>query len=409
MMLLDSLFIDFNAYFASAEQHLRPELRGLPVGIAPLYTDATCCIAVSYEARAFGVRTGTMVYEAKKLCPHINIVEARPSLYVKLHHKLVAVVDSCIPVDEVVSIDEMACSLTSRWRDPGKAAAIALEIKQAIARRVGPCMRSSIGIGPNRFLAKTGTNMQKPDGLVIIQEKDLPHCLYGLDLKDITGIGRNMLKRLQTSGIHTVKELCAARKKELHGVWGGIEGDRMYARLRGEFVPCPPTRRSSIGHSHILPPRLRNQSGALAVLHRLLQKAAMRLRHLGYFASCLSAKIKYVGGGRWKDSVNFLETQNTFDLVRGLSLILQRRKPVVDAPLAVSVTLTGLLAAHNTTPPLFDRKKADRQAALFRTVDAINRDYGGRTVYCGSAHRAMHAAPMRIAFTHIPDLKTERD
>lgn len=408
-MSLNVIFIDFNSYFASAEQHFRPELRGRPIGIAPLNTEATCCIAASYEAKAHGVHTGTMIYEARKLCPDIEIVEARPALYVKLHHKLIATVESCIHVDEVVSIDEMACTLTERWHDPEKAFALAREIKQTIARRVGPCLRSSIGIAPNRFLAKTATNMQKPDGLVIIEKNDLPRCLYGLELQNLTGIGRNMLTRLHAGGIRTVEALCAARKETLRGIWGGIEGDRMYARLRGEHVPGQPTRRASIGHSHVLPPHLRNELAALAVLHRLLQKAAMRLRHLGYFAGCLSAKIKYVNGMRWKDSISFLETQDTFDLTRALSLMWERHKPVWDTPLAVSVTLSELLVTHNSTLPLFGRQKTERHTSLHRTVDAINRAYGSRAVYYGSAHHAMHAAPMRIAFTHIPDLETERD
>ena len=105
---LRALYVDFNSYFASVEQQLRPELRGRPVGVLPVLAETTCCIAASYEAKAFGVKTGTPVYEARKRCPGIVLLEARPPLYVEMHHRLVATVESCTPVGRVLSIDEMA-------------------------------------------------------------------------------------------------------------------------------------------------------------------------------------------------------------------------------------------------------------------------------------------------------------
>ncbi len=110
-MALRALFVDFNSYFASVEQQEQPALRGRPVVVAPVMTDSTCCIAASHEARRFGVKTGTHIGEARKRCPGLIVVEARPSLYVNYHLKLVELVDSCLPVPEVRSIDEMSCTL----------------------------------------------------------------------------------------------------------------------------------------------------------------------------------------------------------------------------------------------------------------------------------------------------------
>src|SRR5436309_2030075 len=103
------LFLDLNAYFASVEQQVTPALRGQPVAVVPTMAETTCCIAASYEAKTFGIKTGTLVAEAKNLCPGIHLVEARHALYVRYHHAIVAAVDSCIPVESIVSIDEMAC------------------------------------------------------------------------------------------------------------------------------------------------------------------------------------------------------------------------------------------------------------------------------------------------------------
>jgi len=111
------LYVDFNSYFASVEQQERPELRGKPVGVVPMLTDSTCCIAASYEAKAHGVKTGTMVPEARRLCPGMLFVVARHELYVEYHHKIVAAVDTCIPIEQVHSVDEMSCRLIGRERE----------------------------------------------------------------------------------------------------------------------------------------------------------------------------------------------------------------------------------------------------------------------------------------------------
>ena len=102
---LNWLFVDMNSYFASVEQDSRPELRGLPIAIVPMMADTTCCLAASYEAKALGVKTGTIVSDAKQLCPGLVLVEARHELYVEYHHRIVEAVESCIPVTAVMSVD----------------------------------------------------------------------------------------------------------------------------------------------------------------------------------------------------------------------------------------------------------------------------------------------------------------
>ncbi len=106
---LNWLFVDMNSYFASVEQDTRPELRGRPVAIVPMMADTTCCLAASYEAKAFGVKTGISVADAKQLCPGLVLVEARHELYVQYHHRIIEAVESCLPVTAVLSVDEMAC------------------------------------------------------------------------------------------------------------------------------------------------------------------------------------------------------------------------------------------------------------------------------------------------------------
>src|SRR6202046_4839849 len=174
------LFLDLNSYFASVEQELRPELRDRPMAVVPLLADTTCCIAASYEAKKYGVRTGTQVGEAKRLCPGIVLVEARHELYVDYHHRIVEAVESCVPVTAVLSIDEMACRLMGRERPLLAAIDLARRVKDRIRERVGPMLRSSVGLATNRYLAKIASDMEKPDGLVALPLDILPRALRQL-------------------------------------------------------------------------------------------------------------------------------------------------------------------------------------------------------------------------------------
>ncbi len=406
-MPLRYLFLDFNAYFASVEQQMNPLLRNKPTVVVPMLADSTCCIAASYEAKKCGIKTGTLVSEAKKLCPDLKIVKAQHRAYVEYHHKLVETVGTCIPVDQVMSIDEMVCSLIGRQKIRENAVKLAHQIKRTIAEKVGEYLKCSVGIAPNRFLAKTATDMQKPDGLVVIEEKDLPKCLYQLKLSDLTGIGRRMEVRLRRHGIYTVETLCSLPKARLKGVWGGIEGERMYAQLRGEDVKRPPTHRQTVGHSHVLPPKQRNKEEAFAVLNRLLQKAAMRMRYLGYAAGAVSIGVRFLGGIKWREEISFAHTQNTIALMRALEKMWERYPAIKEKPLSVGTTLFKLLREEESTPIFFE--DYDKVKSLNRAVDGLNKKYGFASAYYATSHSAVKSAPMRIAFTQIPNLEIEDD
>jgi DNA polymerase-4 len=410
-MALHSLYVDLNSFFASVEQQLRPELRGRAVGVLPVMAETTCCIAASIDAKRFGIKTGTPVWQARKLCRDIVFVQARPSTYVEIHHRIVAAVESCTPVGDVLSIDEMACELMGSERKEANAIRLGKQIKQAIYDQVGEVLHSSVGIAPNRFLAKTASNMQKPDGLVVIRQEELPQRLYGLRLGALNGIGRAMEQRLNQLGIHSVEQLCNASRDMLRRAWNGVEGERYYAKLRGEDVTYAPTQRSSVGHSHVLAPELRDPVSALAVLYRLLHKAAMRLRHYGYCAGSLGLHLSYIktgtGHAHWVDQARFAPHADTLKFNPVLAELWQRRPPDPGPLLKVGIVLTDLVEHSQVTRDLFDPE--DRHEPLNTVLDQINQRYGPNTLYFGGAHKGRGAAPMRIAFSHVPELQVESD
>jgi len=413
---LTALFIDCDSFFASVEQQLEPSLRGKPVGVAPVMAETSCCIAASYEAKHYGVKTGTRISDARLMCPGIEIVPARPSEYIKVHHRVIEAVEDCIHVEAVLSIDEMWAWLPYNWRDPDFVLDLGRRIKESVTDKVGDEVKVSIGAAPNRYLAKMASKMRKPDGLFIIQAHDLPGILHELELRDFTGIAKSMEARLHASGIHNVRELCAANKKRLRGVWGGILGDRLWHLLRGDEVPEIVSARKSLGHSHVLPPDSRTSDRAWSILCKLLHKACERLRSHGLLTGCLTVHLSFLREGAWQPEIRFPESDSTFFLMRILQRVWRDRPDPHAKLIQVGVTLSHLVDENNHTPDLFSGMVADAMAAydgkqkrLDAAIDKLRARYGRQVVYFGSVQDSRQDAPMRISFTHIPDLKLEGD
>lgn len=417
-MTLRCLFVDFNSFFASVEQYDDPSLRGHPVGVVPVIAATTCCIAASVEAKTYGITTGTPVWEALEKYPDLKLVEARPARYVEMHHLLMDAIQDCIPHGKAESIDEVPCYLIGRERKRENAEAIARKIKQTLLDRgYSPAIRCSIGIAPNRFLAKTASDIVKPDGLTVLELDDLPHKLHALELRDFCGIGPSMERRLHEAGIRTVEQLCATTREHLRAAWGSIEGERYWLQLRGHDVPDRATKRGSVGHSHVLGPELRSFEGARSVLFKLLAKAAMRLRDEKYLASGMALRIRFVGlESRFERDLSFAPIDDTPTFLRLLgeqleqlqaAITRKRWNPRAHPPLSVAVTLVGLEPIGSVTEELMADRRRDK--TMSAVVDKINEKYGNNAVYFGAMQQAMahDAAPMRIPFSSIP--KTSRD
>lgn len=400
-MPLRRLFVDMNSFFASVEQQEKPELRGKPVAVVPVMARTTCCIAASYEARKYGVRTGTPVWAALQLCPKLRLIEGRHERYVVMHNRIKAAVESCLPVGEVRSVDEMVCPLLGDERKPEVAVGIGKRIKAAIYERAGEWMRCSVGIGPNELLAKMAGDMRKPDGLTVLTDADLPARLYDLPLTDFPGVGPRMERRLKLHGICTTRQLCAAPVKTLSAVWGSrILGEKWYRLLRGEEVAEKPEKRRTLGHSHVLPPELRTDAGAYGVLVRLTHKAAARLRKIGCWAGALSVRVRCEDAPGWGAGCEFPRCEDTPTLLRALAG-LWARWPRPGTPKKVGMVLTDLVPGRCATPSLFEDDRAAGE--LSHAMDSVNREFGASVVYFGTMWGMTAAAPTRVAFNRIPD------
>lgn len=411
-MILNWLYLDLNSYFASVEQQLQPKLQNKPVAIVPTMTDATCAIAASYEAKAYGVKTGTMIYEAKKLCPEIICVQANHENYVRYHHKILEEIDKYIPIEIISSIDEVACKLIGSQKNEAQARKIAKNIKIGIQENIGQYIRCSIGIAPNRFLAKTASNLEKPDGLQVLYSKDIPDRIKHFKLSDLTGIGRAMEYRLNKSGILSIQELYNISPKHMRKIWGNVQGEKFWYMLRGKEIADVKTERKTIGHSHVLEPKWRLVELAEKVMLRLLLKAASRLRRTDYYCSRLSLSIRTENNLRLEGKSRFYRACDNKKLQEEATkiwaqLIKERNFKQIKK---ISITLYNLKKKSDLQPELFQNfnKKitldTNRFEELSKTMDNINTRFGRDSVTIGGLPNKIKSfSGTRIAFTRIPD------
>jgi len=420
---LASLFLDLNSYFASVEQNENPKLRGRPIAVVPMMTDATCAIAASYEAKAYGVKTGTKIYDAKKMCPHLICVLARHDAYVGYHHRILEATDKHIPVTKIWSIDEFHCDLIGRERIPENARALARRIKEQIWKDVGPAINCSIGIAPNSFLAKVATDMQKPNGLVLLPPEDLPGRLLDLKLTDLPGINVRMEERLARAKIRTVKDLWDTSPKEARAIWGSVGGEKFWYWLHGYDIPHQQTNTCMVGHSRVLDPDMRVPEKARVMTRRLLFKATMRLRRKEFFAGRISLGVRMLDGRRWDGDASFPAAHDVFTFMEHLDMLwgqmtmecygrTPEQMPARMLMKKVSVILHHVQAEGTITDDLFQdgiedmRKTLSKRESLSNALEKLNRKYQRDAVSLGIVPQTLAGhVGTKIAFSRVPDME----
>ncbi len=428
------LFIDFNAFFAAVEQHDDRALRGRPVMVIPLASEHTSAIAVSYEARAFGVKRGTKVRDARALCPGIAIRPARHDRYVAIHNDIMATLQEFLPLAKVYSIDEAAFRLGRRESEPGPALEIARRMRDGLAARFSPALRASIGVAPTRLLAKLAAESKKPDGLTVLRLQDLPGKLEGMTLTDIPGVGAGVVARLARSDIHEFSALWNLEPKRARRIWGSVQGERFWYALHGYEVDEPAPKKSMIGHSRVLTADYQTPDRTRVVARALLLKAASRLRHYERYAGALSLSVRLRPEGDWEGARKFAPSQDNFDFLRSLDDLWEALLGDVGrngASLKIGVVTVYLHALKRADDPavrqedLFAdrtaREKAEAGAKLWAAIDAINSDPtgkferlgGARSVGAGEKKRHVVLARqqgldlnylgVKIAFSRVPE------
>ncbi len=412
------LFMDLNSYFASVEQQENPLLRGKPVAVTPMDTDYTCAIAASYEAKLYGIKTGTMIKDAKRMCPNLLCVPARHDRYVLYHNKIIEEVVRHTPINKIWSIDELSSRLPPNKRNINAAKEIAQNIKEGLYKNVGKYVRCSIGFAPNSLLAKIACSMKKPDGLTIITQEELPDCLLNIKLNDLPGIGRNMEKRLHKSGVKNVKDFWDIGPKQARKIWGSVQGERFWYLLHGYDLEMAETKTSMVGHSRILDPDIRSPEKAYLILRKLAAKAATRLSGKEYFTRTIYISVRTKCGVKWHHALNISATQNPFILLVYVDNLWERFIYDVGNHLGygsflikkVSVSYHNLEKKETLTEDLFLTGSSERKIfiqktdALANALKNLQHKYQKDVVSIGLCPKTSAGyVGTKIAFSRVPD------
>lgn len=285
--------IDMNSFYASVEMAYDPALKGKPLAIAGNPEERRGIIVTcSYEARRFGVKTTMPVWQAKKLCPDLIIRQPNFDRYRAMSRKIFTLLREYTKLVEPASIDEGFMDVTDALSDhPVK---MAEQIQQRILKELDlPC---SIGIGPNKFLAKTASDMKKPLGITILRKRDLPKKLWPLPVEEMYGVGSKTAEKLRQLGIETIGDLARGNDIQLRSVLG-INGIRLKEWANGmDTRPVDPEAiydYKSIGNSTTLAKDTTDQSVLLNTLHSLARTVSARLHNKEVFAHTIAITIRY--------------------------------------------------------------------------------------------------------------------
>lgn len=376
------LHVDMNAFFAAVEQKARPELRGKPIVVVGGLGRRGIVLTASYEARPFGVKTGMVLFRAQALCPGLIAVEGRFSAYVEASRRIFAVLQTFTERVEMSSIDEAFLDVTDpRFAgDDAWARRRGAELQSAIHREVGlPC---SVGVAPNKLLAKLASEMKKPNGLTMIRPEDVEVLFAKTPVDALCGIGKKMAQALKGLGIQTCAQLGAADFETLYtrfGVWGH------WLKRMGQGVDDSPVARTdapdeakSVGHSTTFPADTKDPDLVRAYLLHLSEKVGARLRRYGREGREIALTLR---NGDFK----------TRTVHHALAYAIQTDESIYQEadrlfqrflPLRQPVRLVGVSVARLESPggqlSLFET--ANPSGRLAATVDRLNAKYGKGTV-----------------------------
>jgi DNA polymerase-4 len=372
------LHVDMDAFFASVEQLDNPDLRGKPVLVGHDGPRGVVA-AASYESRVFGCRSAQPMAVARRLCPNAIIVPVRHQRYRELSQAVFAIFDEFSPVVEPLSIDEAFLDLTGTERLLGEASAVAARMKSEIKFRTG--LTASIGIAPNKFLAKLASDLQKPDGLVVIRAEDVDRMLPPLPVTKLWGIGAATASKLAEIGIKTIADL-RRTPAELLSRYLGSDGARYTNLAHGidNRAVTPDREAKSIGHEHTFEADLIHPEDVRRVLLDEVEQVAHRLRRYNLQTRGVSLKIRF-------GNFQTITRSETLDVATSATDELWKAaQSIFDAWTFQPVRLIGLTAdrlGREEQLPLFGNAGREKQTKLDTVADKINTRFGKRTIRRG--------------------------
>jgi DNA polymerase-4 len=407
------MYIDMNSYFASVEQQDNPEFRDRPLGVLTFDSPNACIIAPSIEAKRFGVKTGMRLGEGKALCPQIVTTTTRPHRYREIHVAIMKVLTSYCDAANVMakSIDEAVMNFSSYKLVYPDFRKLAQMIKDDIRKECGDYIKCSIGIAPNSFLAKLGTELQKPDGLIEITPDNVDGYLATMKLTDLPGIAKANEKRLNTIGIRTPLDLRHSSDALLRRAFGGVVGNYWHSRLHFRETDFYKNDYRAMSATRTVSQVQRESKQSLeSLLIALCTRLEQRMVKQDVFCRELSFFIRYKDFTSWETKVKLADP--TQDAMEMRSYIYERiagfeRTRNIDTIFSnktqqMGVTIANFVHGARIQYSLFENKiKADTAR---KTMYNIKDRYGKNIVRKACETIRPHEMADAIGFGSVKDL-----
>lgn len=394
-----TMHIDLNSCFATVEQQANPRLRGVPLVVAAYPTGGGCILASSVEAKKLGIKTGMRVREAKAICSTLCVLEPDPPKYRFVHERLSTLLSQYSSSLVSCSIDEFAIHFDeshSPFLRNRNIYEIGKEIKARIKTEIGDYLTVSIGIGPNRFLAKVASNLKKPDGLTAIDKNNFERVYKKLALTDLHGINKRNALRLNSVGIYNPWDFYQAPLWKLKAAFASITSRFWYMRLRGWEIDSQDFSRKSYGNSYALPKSSGTLEELLPILQKLVEKTGSRMRAAGYQAQGVHVGLWFRDRGFWHKGMNLeralCDSRDIYKVMCTLLYQCPKLKPVH----TLSETCFNLKPYKNVQLELFEDTYKKRK--VISAIDRVNDRWGMFTIGPAQIIKASRAAPDRIAF-----------
>lgn len=396
------LHIDLNSCFATVEQQANPKLRGKPIAVAAYTTPSGCIVAPSVEAKRLGIKVGMRVKDGKMIYPDLIILPPDPDKYRNIHRLLKQLFLRYTDRVSPKSIDEFILDLEDCPAFERGIMKVGKEIKERIKREIGEWLTVSIGAAANRFLAKTGAGLHKPDGLDCIDKTNYAKIYAGLKLTDLCGIKIQNAIRLNSVGIYTVTDFYRAPIWKLKAAFASINGYYWHLRLHGWEIDEVDFGRKSFGNSYALPKPLTTPTELAPILRKLVEKTGVRIRKNGYWTKGVHLALKYRDGTFWHKGTSIpdyiFDSRDIYRTAFDLLLLSPYRKPVRD----LAVSCFNLKEANNIQMSLFaDFKKKQK---LVEAIDKINERWGNFVITPATMMGMDKIVIDRISFGNVREI-----
>ena len=381
------MHLDMDSYFASVEQQANPSLRGIPIGVTGRPHESSIIVAASREAKRCGVKSAMPNWEALKLCPSLKLVSGRAERYIATTKRFLSILKRYTPLLEVFSIDEVFMDVTQEAQCYGDPVGMAHSIKEEFRETLGEYITATIGIASNKAFAKLVAKRNKPDGIGLLSDEEIPSLLAEIPVGEVCGIGRRIEERLKRVGIHTLADLGRTSDRYLKqefGVYGLFLKEIGQGRDPTPVIPyttAAPVK--SVGHSKSLPPQLRSFDLALLVLRGLCDKVGRRMRKLGYVGRTVyfGFRLGSMGPHHGKQ-ITFPFSTDDGETIYNACLAIQRKIPIHPESVSqVGVSVRNLTEKEGRSGYLLVEDR--RRERLNETIDRIRDRFGERAIVTG--------------------------